>query len=258
MQRQKLANKISRIVRRSVPARWFASAPNPILAEALGRWSQAFSDIHDHLGTLFYEAVSVRPRLIVELGTRGGVSTRALLAAAEVTGAHVLSVDIEDCGMLDIPARFKSRWTFVQADDIAFSKQPFEDSCAARGLPPEAGVIFIDTSHAYAQTRAELACWVPRLASPGVIMLHDTNMGAGWFRCLNGKVEPGGNRRRGVIQAIEEFLGRRYDESTYFSDAIGEFSVSHVPWSSGFLVLRKLGTNGGAEAPRPQPTEQFG
>ena len=33
------------------------------------RWATASSDIHDHLGTLFYEAVSVRPRLIVELGT---------------------------------------------------------------------------------------------------------------------------------------------------------------------------------------------
>jgi cephalosporin hydroxylase len=237
---QKFATKVSRIVRRVVPARWFASAPNPILAEALDRWVAASSDIHDHLGTLFYEAVSVRPRLIVELGTRGGVSTRALLAAAEVTGAHVLSIDTEDCSTVDLPARFKSRWTFIRADDLVFSKQPFEEFCAARGLPPQAEVILIDTSHVYEHTRAELECWVPRLASPSVMVLHDTNMGAGWFRCLNGKAEPGGNSSRGVIQAIEEFLGRRYDESTYFSDATGEFVVNHVPWSSGLLVLRKL------------------
>jgi hypothetical protein len=126
---QKYATKVGRIVRRLAPARWFASAPNPILAQALGRWLTARSDIHDHLGTLFYEAVSARPRLIVELGTRGGVSTRALLAAAEATGAHVLSVDIEDCGTIDLPERFKSRWTFIKADDLAFAKEPFEAFC---------------------------------------------------------------------------------------------------------------------------------
>jgi cephalosporin hydroxylase len=240
VQLKNFATKVSRLARRVVPARWFGSAPNPVFAEALGRWTTASSDIRDHLGTLFFEAVAARPRLIVELGTRGGVSTRALLAAAEVTGAHVLSVDIEDCSTIELPARFKPRWTFVQADDLMFSKQPFEAFCAARGLPPHAGVILIDTSHAYEHTRAELECWIPRLSSPGVMLLHDTNMGAGWFRRLDGKAEPGGNSSRGVIQAIEEFLGRRYDESTHFSDATGDFAVSHVPWSSGLLVLRKL------------------
>ena len=236
----RIVTKVSRIVRRSVPARWFASTPNLVLAEALGRWADAASDIHDHLGTLFYEAVSARPRLIVELGTRGGVSTRALLAAADVTGGHVLSVDIEDCGQVDLPMRFRSRWTFIQADDLLFSQKPFEAFCAARGLPPQAEVILIDTSHVYEHTRNELECWIPRLASRGVMIFHDTNMGSGWFRRLDGKVEPGGNRSRGVIQAIEEFLGRRYDESTYFSDATDQFVVSHMPWSSGLLVLRKL------------------
>jgi predicted O-methyltransferase YrrM len=237
---QMCAIKIGRIGRRWAPARWFSSVPNPILAQALGHWATARSDIRDHLGTLFYEAVAARPRLIVELGTRGGGSTRALLAAAEVTGAHLLSVDIEDCGAIDLPERFRSRWTFIRADDIAFAKAPFEAFCAARGLPPVAEVIFIDTSHEEAHTRAELACWLPRLAAPGVMMFHDTNMGAGWYRCLNGRADPGGNRTRGVIGPIEELLGRRYDESTFFSDATAELAVSHVPWSAGFLVLRKL------------------
>jgi hypothetical protein len=157
-----------------------------------------------------------------------------------VTGAHVLSVDVEDCGAIDLPLRFRPRWTFTRADDLAFSRQPFEAFCAARGWPAQAEVILIDTSHEYEHTRAELQCWVPRLASPGVMLFHDTNMGRGWFRSLNGKAEAGGNGTRGVIQAIEEFLGRRYDETTYFSDATGAFVVSHTPWSSGFLVLRKL------------------
>lgn len=236
----KLVTRISRVARRAIPARWFASTPHPVLAEALGRFATASSDIHDHLGTIFYEAVSAQPRLIVELGTRGGVSTRALLAAAEVTGAHVVSVDRESCGSMDLSPRFRSRWTFVEADDLSFSQLPFEALCVARGLPSQAEVILVDTSHVYEHTRAELECWVPRLAAPGVMLFHDTNMGRGWFRSLNGKSEPGGNGTRGVIRAIEEFLGRRYDETTYFSDATGRFVINHMPWSSGLLVLRKL------------------
>lgn len=235
-----LSVKIGRVLRRWVPMRWHASTPNPALAGALDRWVAASSDIHDHLGTLFYEAVAARPRLMVELGTRGGVSTRALLAAAEVTGAHLLSVDIEDCAAVELPPPLKARWTFIRADDLAFAGKPFAEFCAARNLPPLAEVIFIDTSHEYRHTKAELETWLPRLAPAGVMMFHDTNMGRGWFRTLNGKAEPGGNSTRGVIQAIEEFLGRPYDERTFFTDAVGGYAVRHVPWSSGFLVLRRL------------------
>src|SRR5262252_3548432 len=74
----KLYMKVSRVVRRQVPARWYSSTPNPVLAEALGPWATASSDIHDHLATIFGEAVAARPRLIVELGTRDGISTPRL------------------------------------------------------------------------------------------------------------------------------------------------------------------------------------
>ncbi|RAI30921.1 hypothetical protein CH340_20135 [Rhodoplanes serenus] len=248
---RRTGQKLARAMRRLAPARWYASMPHPGLAGALGRFATANSDIHDHLGTIFFEAVAASPRLIVELGTRGGVSTRALLAAAEVTGAQVLSVDIADCSAVDLPAALRARWTFVQADDVAFARAPFEQFCASRGLPPSPEVIFIDTSHEYEHTRAELAAWMPRLATPGVMLFHDTHMGKGWRRTLSGKAEPGGNGTRGVIQAIEEVFGRRWDETTYFADAACGYVVSHVPWSSGFTVLRKVpappapGTAGG-------------
>ena len=238
--KHKLGTKIGRVARRLAPAKWHSSVPHPVFAEALGKWARANTDIHDHLATLFFETVAARPRLIVELGTRGGVSTCALLGAAEITDAHVLSVDIENCGDIDIPERFRRRWTFVQADDVEFSGAPFANFCAARGLPPQADVILLDTSHVLEHTRAELKCWPQRLAPSGVMLFHDTNMGKGWSRRLNGKAEPGGNGTRGVIQAIEEFLGRRYDEATFFADAVDGYVVQNVPWSSGFFVMRKV------------------
>ena len=224
----------------------------PVLAEALGPWTEKPADIHDHLGALFAEAVAARPRLIVELGTRGGVSTRALLAAAEVAEAHLVSVDVEDCSLVDIPTRFAARWSFQRIDDVAFAGEPFAAFCAGRGQPPMAEVIFIDTSHRYEHTRQELAHWLPRLAPGGVMMFHDTHMGDGWYRRLDGIVSRGWDNQRGVIRAIEEQLGQSYDERTFFSDVVasstlGDIVVQHAPWSSGFTVLRRVGR----PAPRP-------
>jgi hypothetical protein len=237
---RRIGVKVARVARRLRPQRWQSSTPHPGLASALGRWASASSDIRDHLGTIFYEAVSARPRLIVELGTRGGVSVRALLAAAESADAHVLSIDLADCSTVELPQTLRARWSFVQSDDVAFAGAPFERFCAGRGLPPVAEVILIDTSHLLEHTRAEIARWIPRLAPGGVMLLHDTNMADGWLRRLDGKVEPGWDNGRGVIQAIEELLGRRYDENTLFADCVGGYAVHHIPWSSGFTVLRRL------------------
>jgi hypothetical protein len=237
---RKLFVKISRVVRRQAPARWRTTTPNPILAEALGRWSTASSDIRDHLGTIFWEAVAAQPRLIVELGTRGGISTRALLAAAEISNGRVLSIDVADCPDLDLPERLRRRWTFVRADDVAFAGEPFAAFCACHDLTPRAEVIFVDTSHLYEHTRREIEKWMPRLALRGAMLFHDTNMGSGWFRRLDGRAEPGWDNGRGVIRAIEEFAGRRYDEGSYFTDVIAGYAIQHVPWSSGLTILRKL------------------
>lgn len=219
--------------------RWRAATPHPVLAAALGRWANDRSDIHDHLGSIFAETVRAGPALIVELGTRGGISTLALLAAAEVANAHVLSVDIEDCSGVDIPARFRRRWHFRLGDDVAFAGEPFERFCAEMGLSTQADVIFLDTSHVYEHTREEIDRWLPRLAPGGAMIFHDTNMST-WFRSLDGKVRRGWNNERGVIRAVEERLGRRYEAGTYFVDIADGFLIEHRPWCNGLTVLRRL------------------
>jgi cephalosporin hydroxylase len=199
------------------------------------------SDISDHLGTLFAETVATRPRLIVELGTRGGESTRVLIAAATVSGARVLSVDVSAAPTLHVPGL--ERWSFVQSDDVAFGRdaQGFERWCAQASLEPKADVIFIDTSHLYEHTRAEIAVWQRHLAARGALLFHDTNMGGGVYARLDGSVSASGwDNARGVIRAIEEFLGRSYDERAFFTDVAGGFLVSHRPNCNGFTVLRRL------------------
>ena len=220
--------------------RWRPATPHPLLAEALGRWVRDRSDIRDHLGTIFAETIATQPRLIVELGTRGGLSTRAFLAAAEITGAQVLSVDIEDCSALEISDHFLTRWRFAKGDDVAYAGEPFERFCADLGLPaPAADIIFVDTSHLYEHTCQEIAAWLPRLAPGGAMMFHDTNM-ADWFVGLDGGVWRGWDNQRGVIRAIEERLGRSYDEQRFFVDIADGFLVRHWPWCNGLTVLRRL------------------
>lgn len=123
-----------------------------------------WSDIVDHLPRLFEE--SQFPNVsVLELGVRSGNSTAAFLAAAEKNNGHVWSSDIF---RPDVPDEwFESPyWTFVEGDDLQVGDL----------LPAIVDVLFIDTSHAYRQTLAELNMYAKRVRAGGVIILHDTEL----------------------------------------------------------------------------------
>lgn len=198
------------------------------------------NDISDHLSELFFDVVNAQPKLIVELGTRGGESTRVLLSAADVLDARVLSIDIVECSRIDLPAGQAARWTFVQADDVAFGIEKFTGWCKQQDLPPVADVIFLDTSHLYDHTVAELDAWLPHLKVGAPLILHDTNMRPWMYRRLNNGLGVGAYNDRGVIRALEKLLGRQYDENTTFSDLTERFLIKHHSHSNGYTVLKKL------------------
>lgn len=216
------------------PWRYYA----PSLVAAVGM-PEHHSDIRDHYGVLFSQAVSLRPRLIVELGTRGGGSTCALLAASHLTGSRMLSIDLDDCGALNLP--FREHWNFVRADDTVFGVSGFPEWCRNANLPAEIDLLFIDTSHVYEHTKQEIQVWEPWLSASGTMIFHDTNMGRGVYARTDGSVAIGWNNRRGVIRAIEEFLGRTYDETAYFCDLAKGYLVIHHPSCNGLTILRKCG-----------------
>jgi hypothetical protein len=97
---------------------------------------------------------------VVELGTRYGVSTSALLAGVEAHGGHVWSVDTEDCSHLFAGHPL---WTFRQ-----------QESTNTDGLPDDIDVLLVDTIHTYEQVMAELELWFPRLNPGGMVFGHDT------------------------------------------------------------------------------------
>lgn len=196
------------------------------------------TDISDHLGDLYFEAVSTKPKLIVELGTRGGESTRALLAASIDTGARMLSVDIDPCAP-ELPEPARMKWSFQQSDDVAFGRERFVDWCAERGVEPLIDVLFIDTSHLYQHTCEELAVWMPLVAPRGVALFHDTNLYHYTVR-VSGALERSWDNERGVIRAIEEYFGVGIDERKPAAGVAGMWAFRHNPRCNGFTVLRRL------------------
>lgn len=126
------------------------------------------SDIRDHLPELCRIVSSYNAPRVLELGVRSGNSTAALLAAAESTGGHVWSVDVEQP---DVPPWWETlgRWTLHIGNDI--------DGVVHRKLrlnPGALEVLFVDTVHTYEHTLAELRLYVPMVRSGGTVLLHDT------------------------------------------------------------------------------------
>jgi len=120
------------------------------------------SDIVLHMPAL-YEAAGGRQ--VIELGVRSGNSTAAFLAAQETSGGHLWSVDVD---WPHVPPHWvdSDGWDFLLGNDLTLADE----------LPDDVDVVFIDTSHAYAQTLGELYLYANKLKAGGVILLHDTEL----------------------------------------------------------------------------------
>ena len=136
----------------------------PLLAEYRSRQGRD-TDITAHLETLRHEATGKVFCRVLELGTRSGMSTSAFLAALELNGGHLWSIDVNDP---DVPAWWHENplWSFLKAHDLSAEARVFG--------PPQVDVLFIDTSHEYGHTLDELRAYVPRVVPGGVVLMHDT------------------------------------------------------------------------------------
>lgn len=150
--------------------------------EYLAAWKTT-SDINEHLPTL--RRLASEAEIVVELGVRTGVSTRALLAAKP---EHVWSVDINplpDLSAIALSAGVE--WTPLH-----------ESSLTVEPIPCD--LLFIDTLHRADQLSAELARHAPHCR--GRIVLHDTE--------TFGRFGEGGGD--GLLKAIGDFLGQHAAE----------------------------------------------
>lgn len=210
------------------------SSPNlPELAQVAER-AKSLSDISDHLVPLFHESIESRPRLIVELGVRGGESTFVFERVARLTGATLVSVDLEDCSRVST----YDRWHFVRGDDIAFAAK-FPEWCRERGITDEIDLLFIDTSHVFEHTLQEMESWLPLVGPKGKVFFHDSNQRRVYWR-KNGTVGLGWWNERGVIRAIEKYFNKPLNERVDFVDSARGWLIRHTAACSGFTILSRL------------------
>ncbi len=191
------------------------------------------TDISDHLITLFTETLIEKPRLIVELGTRGGDSTFVLERAAKLCHAKIISVDIVNCAKTSA----YPDWIFVQKDDIQFARE-FKSWCWAHHLEPVIDILLIDTSHEFEHTVREINAWFPWLAKRAKVFLHDTNLKYFYFR-KDRSLDIGWNNQRGVIRALEKYFGCQFNENRSFTSVRKNWLIKHWPNCCGFTILEK-------------------
>jgi len=189
------------------------------------------TDICDHLETLFVETVAVQTSLIVELGSGDGESTFVLERVAKLWDADMISVDIED---REEVGKYPKR-RFVKQDDIAFAAE-FTAWCAGRGLTTSIDILFIDTSHLYDHTSAEIKSWFPYLSARCKVIFHDTNLQEVFIR-KDGSTGQGWNNERGVIRAIEDYLGASFDETKNFFLERNGWLIRHWSHCNGMMIM---------------------
>jgi cephalosporin hydroxylase len=126
------------------------------------------SDIQHHLPLLF----SLAKGNVLELGTRSGVSTAALLAGVEKHGGRVFSIDIEDCSAV---AKGHPQWTFIQGDsrDSAIVRRILDGPDGQPRAENAIDLLLIDSEHTYEMAQAELALWGYWVRPGGYICMHD-------------------------------------------------------------------------------------
>ncbi|MFC7138728.1 class I SAM-dependent methyltransferase [Halosimplex aquaticum] len=201
---------------------------------AVQRRARRYTDTSDHLERLFVEALQADPETVVELGVRGGESTFVFERVARLADADLVSVDVD-------PTTYDGdydRWRFVQSDDVAFAER-FADWSAEHGVDPAIDVLFVDTSHEYEHTVAEIEAWFPHLAEDAVVLFHDTNMRR-VYRRADGTVGLSRRADRGVIRALETYFSCAFDETESFVTVRDGFVFEQRPYCSGLAVLRKL------------------
>jgi cephalosporin hydroxylase len=202
------------------------------LDEVLRR-AQTPTDVNDHLATLFVESLSVAPRLIVELGVRGGETAFVLEQIAGLFASRVVLVDIEDCS--SVPA--SPQVTFVKSDDVAFAGR-FGEWCAQQVIEPCIDILHIDTSHLYDHTVQEIAAWFPHLSERAKVFFHDTHLEE-TFRRRDGSMGRAWDNDRGVIRAIENYFDKSFDERVDFVDYAGGWLIKHDSICNGFTILER-------------------
>jgi len=192
-----------------------------------------WSDIYEHMPTLYTYTCKPAVNRVTECGVRGVVSSYAfaagLLTKTDKSSVHLYQSDLgtngnviqfgKECAMEGIPV------TFYQQSDLECPMEPTD-------------LLFIDTWHIYAQLKRELNRWHSAVSS--YIIMHDTTVDSesgetirnGWNPVSQSKESgfPIEEITKGLWPAVEEFLA-----------AHPEWVLEHRYTNNhGLTILRRL------------------
>jgi predicted O-methyltransferase YrrM len=133
------------------------------IAEQYETATQHWTDFQSHMHRCVDLVVNLNAQHVIELGVRGGTSTRAWLQGLSVTGGRLTTVDLLPAPMLEHEG---VDWRHYEGNDQDLDL--YENLFAERG---PADVCFLDTSHTYEDTVRELALYWPW--TKNAFVLHD-------------------------------------------------------------------------------------
>lgn len=203
--------------------------------------NQRDTDISSHIPALFTYAALLNPKLIVEAGVRGGQSTKPFYKAMDFCNATMIGLDIESSYAAAYNALTNS--LFVHMNDLDFAD--YYKKSSYHNTPID--LIFIDTSHEYEHTLAEIKMFVPLLNDNGILAFHDSNvtpLAQSTFVRINGTYDSAPGNTRGVTQALKECFSLEFNEYAYvntiFINNGTKWHMIHYPFCNGLTVIQKI------------------
>ena len=181
------------------------------------------SEMAAHMPTLHMLASLWSWGSVVEVGVGRGWSTVALLSAMVRLGKRLISYDAIGERR---PDSIKN-WGITENDPVlAFWDFRIKSCADAAADFPDGSVslFFLDTSHEYEPTKAELAAWLPKIHKDGVICGHDYLL----------YQRPDWAAKSGVHLAVDEFAMAQRER----------FRLQVLPHDEGLFILWPRSTMG--------------
>jgi predicted O-methyltransferase YrrM len=201
------------------------------------------TEISSLIPVLLFHSYLKNPKLIVEAGVCLGYSSRAFEQVNKLTQSTLIGID-NDPGSIPAYSNLYNS-IFILINDLDFLEY-HKNSLQSAPLD----IVFIDTSHEYAHTLAEIQQFVPLLAPEGIIMFHDSYVtplivdGRRAFWRLNNTIQLACENPFGVAPAIKDYFGISFDESRYTNKIFMRDGLSwqmiHYPFCNGLTILKKL------------------
>ena len=180
------------------------------------------SEMAAHMPTLHLLATVWSWGEVVEAGVGRGWSTVALLSALVRLGKKLISYDADGNRCSGV---YKT-WGLAEGDPILASwdfRVKSSADAAADFRDGSVSLFFLDTSHLYEHTKAELDAWLPKIHPDGIICGHDylLHQRPDW-------------KHSGVHLAVDEFVAAHADR----------FRLQVLPHDQGLFILWPKATMG--------------